>query len=120
MAAERSLQMQNFIIVKELKVLVEDKTLSFQIAENTIILDRQLGLSDYRIVYNYLKLKNPSKAKGAYTVGNFTYNIDSYGLVDIVSTNFKFFAAFTFEMAVENAHQKLRNAVIKFLLENID
>lgn len=115
---------ENKLIVKEVEVIINEKTLTFKNElGNEVTLDRQMGMSDYRIVYNYLKLKNKDKEKDVFSVGNFNYKLDENNNVTIYSTNYNFENVFEFtneEQEDNNWRQHLRNKVIKFLLENID
>ena len=110
------------IKVKDLEVKVLDKVLQFTNEGQEIELERKLGQSDYRIVYNYLKLKNPDKEKGTYKVGNFTYTIDDDNFVNINSTNFNFDKAFELTDLdnKKNPHQYVRNQVINYIISTIE
>lgn len=106
--------------VKDLQVTVNEKTLTFTHKEIEITLDRKMGTSDYRIVYNYLKLKNPTHTKGVHTIGNFGYVIND-NVVTIASKNHKFENAFEIDPELKkNRHQIIRNKVIKFIINNIE
>lgn len=108
------------IRVKDVEVKVVDNYLIFNVDGKEVRLERKLGQSDYRIVYNYLKLKNPDKEPGIFSIGNFKYTLDENNYVSIWSKNYKFENVFKFEDNSENYRQHLRNRIITFLLENIE
>ena len=116
------MEQKKVIEVKGLKVVVLQKTLQFTVEGKEVVLDRKLGESDYRLVYNYLKLKNPDKEKGNFRVGNFSYNISEDGGVSITSKNYNFPNAFKVDLESigTSKHQIIRTKVMTYLISNLE
>lgn len=113
--------------VKDVEVVITDDKLVFEKDGQTIELARELGKSDYRTVYEFLKKKsNVVKGSGIYTVGNFSYGFTHQGsassTVMVVDSNQNEVGEFTIEQDLETVkypHQFVRNLVINFILTTL-
>ncbi len=113
--------------VKDVEVVITDDKLVFEKDGQTIELARELGKSDYRAVYEFLKKKgNGVQGSGIYTVGNFSYGFTHQGsassTVTVVDSNQNEVGEFTIEQdlaEVKYPHQFVRNLVINFILTTL-